>query len=160
MGHFFFIYDKTWVFWQQCGAMWNVNWVNNKALLVCFLSWFRYANSLKNDLIWKMAWYAITQAIWIAQNDIVFNWKSQDGKHIFQLIKVQVVWWMNEKWPHLNTSVSDLARMPNKGLKLTLNMSQRLLSVKNGSNQIKATANSTQMEHIVGILGSPTFQVF
>lgn len=70
-------------------------------LFTIFESWAGLSGYLKNGMVWKMVFYAITQTIWLARNDVAFKGKELDGIQIFELVKTRMAWWINAKWPNL-----------------------------------------------------------
>ncbi|EOY01197.1 Uncharacterized protein TCM_011143 [Theobroma cacao] len=72
-------------------AVVTIKGVVHKDPLVSFLSWFEIANSLNNDLVWKMVWFATIWAIWTAKNEVVFKGKIWDSEQIFELSKFKPI---------------------------------------------------------------------
>lgn len=58
----------------------------------------------------KMAFNAITWSIWLARNDVIFKGNEWNGSNTFDLIKLQLAWWVKAKWSDLNPFFLDVIR--------------------------------------------------
>lgn len=81
-----------------------------KTRVFCFESWLGYAIHLRNGMVLKMVFYAITWIIWITRNEMVSRRKKWDKNQLFKLIKVRMAWWINVQWLNLNILIGDLNR--------------------------------------------------
>ncbi|XP_071708090.1 uncharacterized protein [Rutidosis leptorrhynchoides] len=86
--------------WAELFRWWNIRWVIPSSIEEFLFDWY-YGMGINASKFWKMIGPATLWAIWIAQNDIIFNGKFTCRSVIVRNIKLKVfLWASNLKFCH------------------------------------------------------------